>query len=271
MDKILQAKKLIEEADAIVIGAGSGLSAAAGLTYSGERFEKNFKDFIAKYKMPDMYSAGFYPFRTSEEKWAYWSKHIFLNRYSDDGLELYKDLYNIVKDKNYFVITTNVDSQFEKVGFDKSKIFEVQGNYGEFQCSVPCHNKVYNNKDQVLKMLEQQKDLKIPTELIPKCPVCNSEMTTHLRVDHRFVETEEWDKQCDKYYSFINDNQDKNIVLLELGVGFNTPTIIRFPFERLNSRLPKASLIRVNQEDFESAGVIAITNDMEEVFATWNS
>lgn len=271
MDKILQAKKLIEEADAIVIGAGSGLSAAAGLTYSGERFEKNFKEFIAEYKMTDMYSAGFYPFRTSEEKWAYWSKHIFLNRYSDDGLELYKDLYNIVKDKNYFVLTTNVDSQFEKVGFDKSKIFEVQGNYGEFQCSGPCHNKVYNNKDQVLKMLEQQKDLKIPTELIPKCPVCNSEMTTHLRADHRFVETEEWDKQCDKYYSFINDNQDKNIVLLELGVGFNTPTIIRFPFERLNSRLPKVSLIRVNQENFESAGVITITNDMKEVFESWNS
>ena len=136
---------------------------------------------------------------------------------------------------------------------------------------MPCHNKVYNNKDQVLEMLEKQKDLKIPSELIPRCPVCNSEMDTHLRVDHRFVETEEWDKQCDKYYSFINDNQDKNIVLLELGVGFNTPTIIRFPFERLNSRLPKASLIRVNQENFEAAGVLTITNDMKEVFESWSN
>ena len=213
MDKILQAKKLIEEADAIVIGAGAGLSAAAGLTYSGARFEKNFKEFIDKYKMTDSYSAGFYPFRTSEEKWAYWSKHIFLNRYSDDDLELYKNLYNIVKDKNYFVLTTNVDSQFEKVGFDKSKIFEVQGNYGEFQCSVPCHNKVYNNKDQVLEMIEKQKDLKIPTELIPRCPVCNSEMDNHLRIDNRFVETEEWDKQCDKYYSFINKTSVSNMIL----------------------------------------------------------
>lgn len=271
MDKILQAKKLIEEADAIVIGAGAGLSAAAGLTYSGERFEKNFKEFIAEYKMTDMYSAGFYPFSTSEEKWGFWSKQILVNRYTDEGVELHRDLYNIVKDKNYFVLTTNVDSKFEMSGFDKSKIFEVQGNFGEFQCSVPCHNKVYNNKDQVLKMIEKQKDLKIPTELIPRCPVCNSEMDTHLRVDHRFVETEEWDKQYDKYYSFINDNQDKNIVLLELGVGFNTPTIIRFPFERLNSRLPKANLIRVNQENFESAGVITITNDMKEVFESWSN
>lgn len=271
MDKILQAKKLIEEADAIVIGAGAGLSAAAGLTYSGERFEKNFKEFIAEYKMTDMYSAGFYPFSTSEEKWGFWSKQILVNRYTDEGVELHRDLYNIVKDKDYFVLTTNVDSKFEMSGFDKSKIFEVQGNFGEFQCSVPCHNKVYNNKDQVLEMIEKQKDLKIPTELIPRCPVCNSEMDTHLRVDHRFVETEEWDKQCDKYYSFINDNKDKNIVLLELGVGFNTPTIIRFPFERLNSRLPKASLIRVNQENFEAAGVLTITNDMKEVFESWNN
>lgn len=271
MDKILQAKKLIEEADAIVIGAGSGLSAAVGLTYSGERFEKNFKEFIAEYKMTDMYSAGFYPFKTSEEKWGFWSKQILVNRYTDEGVELHRDLYNIVKDKDYFVLTTNVDSKFEMSGFDKRKIFEVQGNFGEFQCSVPCHNKVYNNKDQVLEMIEKQKDLKIPTELIPRCPVCNSEMDTHLRVDHRFVETEEWDKQYDKYYSFINDNQDKNIVLLELGVGFNTPTIIRFPFERLNSRLPKANLIRVNQENFESAGVITITNDMKEVFESWSN
>lgn len=271
MDKILQAKKLIEEADAIVIGAGAGLSAAAGLTYSGERFEKNFKEFIDRYKMTDLYSAGFYPFKTSEEKWAFWSKQILVNRYTDEGIELHRDLYNIVKDKDYFVLTTNVDSKVEMSGFDKSKIFEVQGNFGEFQCSVPCHNKVYNNKDQVLEMIKNQKDLKIPSELIPRCPVCNSEMDMHLRIDNRFVETEEWEKQCDKYYSFINDNRDKNIVLLELGVGFNTPTIIRFPFERLNNRLPKASLIRVNQEEFESTGVITITNDMKEVFEVWNS
>ena len=139
MDKILQAKKLIEEADAIVIGAGAGLSAAAGLTYSGERFEKNFKEFIAEYKMTDMYSAGFYPFKTSEEKWGFWSKQILVNRYTDEGIELHRDLYNIVKDKDYFVLTTNVDSKVEMSGFDKSKIFEVQGKEISENFNVLCH------------------------------------------------------------------------------------------------------------------------------------
>lgn len=269
MDKILQAKKLIEEADAILIGAGAGLSAAAGLTYSGERFEKNFKEFIDRYKMTDLYSAGFYPFKTSEEKWAFWSKQILVNRYTDEGIELHRDLYNIVKDKDYFVLTTNVDSKVEMSSFDKSKIFEVQGNFGEFQCSVPCHNKVYNNKEQILEMLKEQKDLKIPTRLIPKCPVCGEEMAMHLRIDGTFVETKEWHKQSNAFYDFLNKNQDKKIVLLELGVGFNTPTIIRFSFERLNKILPNASLIRVNKENFEVEGVLTITNPMNEVFSEW--
>lgn len=271
MNKIQQAKKLIEEADVVVVGAGAGLSAAAGLTYSGERFENNFKEYIEKYGLTDMYSSGFYPFESSEEKWAYWSKHVYLNRYSDNGLKLYKDLYDIIKDKEYFVITTNVDSQFEKVGFDKNKIFEVQGNYGEFQCSVPCHDEVYNNKEQVLKMLEQQKDLKIPSELIPHCPVCGEEMMMHLRIDGRFVEDAHWHKQSDVYYEFLNKNQNKNIVLLELGVGFNTPTIIRFPFERLNKMLPKAALIRMNQEQYEAEGVLTISSEMNEVFNEWKN
>lgn len=269
MGRILEAKKLLQEADVVIIGAGAGLSAAAGLTYSGERFEKNFGEYIAKYGMTDLYLSGFYPFETSEEKWAYWSKHISLNHYDEEGLELYRDLHDIVKNKDYFVITTNVDSQFEKTGFGKDKIFEVQGNYGEFQCSTPCHNNVYNNKEQILEMLKEQKDLKIPTRLIPKCPVCGEEMAMHLRIDGTFVETKEWHKQSDAFYDFLNKNQDKKIVLLELGVGFNTPTIIRFPFERLNKILPNASLIRVNKENFEAEGVLTITNPMDKVFAEW--
>ena len=266
MDTILQAKELIEEADVVVIGAGSGLSAAAGLTYSGERFEKNFKEFIEKYNMTDMYSAGFYPFSTQEEKWVYWSKHVYFNRYADEGLQLYKDLFDVVKDKRYFVITTNVDSQFEK-----DMIFEVQGNYGEFQCSTPCHNEVYNNKEQVFEMIEKQEDLKIPTELIPKCPKCGANMTMHLRIDNTFVETEQWEIQKDRYYEFLNENKDKNIVFLELGVGFNTPTIIRFPFERFNNMLSKSNLIRVNKEKSSSIDIISITTEMEEVFRIWKN
>ncbi|MGX7112511.1 SIR2 family NAD-dependent protein deacylase [Gemella cuniculi] len=265
------AKKLIQEADVVLIGAGAGLSTAAGLSYDGERFEKNFSEFIKRYGMNDMYSAGFYPFETSEEKWGYWSKHIYLNRYEDNGLELYRKLFDVVKEKEYFIITTNVDSQFEKVGFDKQKIFEVQGNYGEFQCSAPCHDEVYNNKDQVFRMLNEQKNLKIPSELIPKCPVCGDEMTTHLRVDNLFVETKHWHKQIDAYYNFLENNKDKKIVMLELGVGFNTPTIIRFPFERLNKILSKATLIRVNKEKFEVENVTLITDNMSEVFETWKS
>ncbi len=269
---IIKSKKLIEEADVILIGAGAGLSSSAGLTYSGERFQKHFSEFINKYEITDMYSAVFYPYKTLEEKWGYLSEHIYQNRYSDTGLTLYKVLLEIVRDKNYFVITTNVDGQFEKVGFNKEKIFEVQGNYGKIQCSVPCHNKVYSNKEIIFEMRKQRKDLKIPTNLIPKCPRCNEEMTTHLRVDNLFVQTEEWYKQHERYYKFLEKNQNKKIVLLELGVGFNTPTIIKFPFERLNKFLDNTKLIRVNKENyFKDDSIISIEEDIKEVFEKWKS
>lgn len=271
MNNIIEAKRLIDEADVVVIGAGAGLSAAAGHTYSGERFSKNFAEFIEKYKMEDMYSAGFYPFATSEEKWAYWSRHVMINRYTDEGLELYKKLFDVVKKKDYFVITTNVDSLFELGGFSRKRIFEVQGNYGEWQCSLPCHDEVYSNKEAVLQMVHEQKDLKIPTELIPKCPVCGEEMMMHLRIDNRFVEDDRWHMQSDAYYDFLNKNQNKKIVFLELGVGFNTPAIIRFPFEKMNKILSKASLIRVNKENYEVENVLTITEPMNEVFSTWLS
>lgn len=269
---IIKSKKLIEEADVILIGAGAGLSSSASLTYSGERFQKHFSEFINKYEITDMYSAVFYPYKTLEEKWGYLSEHIYQNRYSDTGLTLYKVLLEIVRDKNYFVITTNVDGQFEKVGFNKEKIFEVQGNYGKIQCSVPCHNKVYSNKEIIFEMRKQRKDLKIPTNLIPKCPRCNAEMTTHLRVDNLFVQTEEWYKQQERYYKFLEKNQNKKIVLLELGVGFNTPTIIKFPFERLNKFLDNTKLIRVNKENyFKDDSIISIEEDIKEVLEKWKS
>ncbi|NQG98432.1 Sir2 silent information regulator family NAD-dependent deacetylase [Streptococcus suis] len=267
--KMIQAKKLIAEADAIVIGAGAGLSSAAGLTYSGQRFEEHFAPFIKAYGLTDMYSAGFYPFATEEKKWGYWSQHLYLNRYQTDSLPLYQDLYEVVGDKNYFVITTNVDSQFEKAGFDKEKIFEVQGNYGDFQCSVPCHDGVYNNQTALEILLANRQGLEVRSEDIPKCPQCGADMMSRLRIDHRFVEDANWHRQEKAYLDFLQGNADKNIVFLELGVGFNTPTIIKFPFERLNEALPAASLIRLNLEDPEREGIITINQDLQEVIRAW--
>ncbi|MFH6636001.1 Sir2 silent information regulator family NAD-dependent deacetylase [Streptococcus suis] len=269
--KMTQAKKLIAEADAIVIGAGSGLSSAAGLTYSGQRFEENFAPFIKEYGLTDMYSAGFYPFATKEKKWGYWSQHLYLNRYQTGSLPLYQDLYELLADKNYFVITTNVDSQFEKAGFDKEKIFEVQGNYGEFQCSVPCHDGVYTNQVALANLLANRQGLEVRREDIPKCPKCGADMMSRLRMDHRFVEDANWHKQEAAYLAFLQENAEKKIVFLELGVGYNTPTIIKFPFECLNQTLPSASLIRVNLEDPEREGILTFHQDMQEVVRAWKN
>lgn len=263
-------KELIKGADAVLIGGGSGLSSAAGLTYGGDRFKRNFGEFIEKYGMTDMYTAGFYPFQTLEEKWGYWAQHIYMNRYEPDGLELYKMLFEIVKNKRYFVITTNVDAQFVKSGFDEEKIFEVQGNYGELQCSLPCHKKVYDNEEIIRKILRSRKKLKVPKELLPKCPICGRDMTTHLRVDSKFVETDLWNEQNKAYENFIRKNADKKLVLLELGVGFNTPSIIRFPFEIMEKKLEKANLIRVNNQKYADENhILQIDDEMREVFEAW--
>ena len=186
-DEIKRLKKAIEEADAVVIGAGAGLSTSAGFVYSDERFEKHFSDFGKKYGFKDMYSGGFYPYDTPEEMWAYWSKFIFVNRYMDAPKPVYENLLSLVKDKDYFVITTNVDHCFQKAGFDKKRLFYTQGDYGLFQCSEPCHNETYENEDMIRAMVEQQKDMKIPTELIPKCPKCGKPLTMNLRSDDKFV------------------------------------------------------------------------------------
>ena len=245
MDKI---RDKIKNCDAIVIGAGAGLSTSAGITYSGDRFEKNFEDFIQKYKIEDMYSAAFnfMHYKDLRVKWAYFSRHIKLNRYDEIPKDTYKKLLKLIEDKDYFVITTNADHSFIKSGFDKEKIFYTQGDYGLFQCSVPCHEKTYDNYDIVMKMCETQEDMKIPEKLIPKCPRCGEDMQVNLRIDSTFVEDEGWHKASKRYVDFIQENNMKNIVYLELGVGYNTPGIIKYPFMRYTLDNKNATYININ-------------------------
>lgn len=245
-EQINKLKVALGSADAVVIGAGAGLSTSAGLTYGGERFFKYFADFHAKYGITDMYSGGFYPYKTPEEFWAWWSRHIFYNRYVEPPKPVYKELYELVKDKNYFVITTNVDHCFQKAGFDKERLFYTQGDYGLFQCSVPCHDKTYDNEEIIRRMVAEQCDMKIPSELIPRCPVCGKPMTTNLRCDDKFVQDEGWCAACERYEAFINKYKNGRILFLELGVGGNTPVIIKYPFWRLTGRNPKATYVCIN-------------------------
>ena len=236
----------IKESDAIVVGAGAGMSTSAGFTYGGERFERLFPEYIKNYGMEDMYSGGFYPFKTQEEKWAYWSKHIYYNRYDVEAGKPYVDLFNIVKDKSYFVITTNVDHQFEIAGFPKERIFATQGDYGFFQCAKGCHKKLYYNEKQVREMVKEQKQCKIPSNLVPKCPVCSGHMEVNLRCDSYFVEDENWYASYDRYKDFLEKNINKNIVFIELGIGMNTPSIIKYPFWKMTNSFPKAKYICIN-------------------------
>lgn len=238
--EITRLKNELNSADAIVIGAGAGLSTSAGFTYSGERFEKFFSDFEKKYGFHDMYSGGFFPFESPEEMWAYWSRNIWCNRYMNTENGTYKTLLEIVKDKNYFVITTNVDHQFQKAGFDKKRLFYTQGDYGLFQCSEPCHNKTYDNEEIIKDMIEFQEDMKIPSELIPKCPECSKPMTMNLRSDDSFVEDEGWHKSAERYNQFIDRYKNQHILFLELGVGYNTPVIIKYPFWNMTANNIKA-------------------------------
>jgi len=248
-DNIGKLKKAVKEADAIVIGAGSGLSASAGFTYSGERFEKNFGDFIEKYHIRDMYSGGFYPYSSLEEYWAWWSRHIYYNRYVDAPKPVYQELHGLVKNKDYFVLTTNVDHQFQKAGFDKKRLFYTQGDYGLWQCSRACHQKTYDNEEAVRRMLSEQRDMRIPAELIPKCPVCGVPMAMNLRCDDTFVQDEGWYAASERYHDFIRRHKGLYILFLELGVGGNTPVIIKYPFWQMTSENPKAVYACVNYGD----------------------
>lgn len=270
--QVKNAVDLIKKADAVIIGAGAGASTAAGIEYGGKRFRENFHEFIMKYGvqyMTDMYAAGFYPFPSEEAKWGYWSKHALLNRFEPPALPLYKELYDIVKNKEYFVLTTNVDHQFYKAGFSEKRIFATQGDYGEIQCQHGCHKKVYDAEELFRKMDAERKDCLIPSELVPKCPVCGGNMAMHLRCDNYFVEDEEWHEAADRYADFLEKNKEKNVVLIELGVGFNTPIIIRFPFEKLVREHNNYSLIRLNKDEAivpKSFGnrAIGISGDMAE-------
>ncbi len=239
-------KEKVETADAILIGAGAGLSTSAGLQYSGERFDRYFSDFKAKYGITDMYSGGFYPYQTLEEYWAWWSRHILINRYDVEIGKPYKDLLTLVKDKDYFVLTTNVDHQFQLAGFDKKRLFYTQGDYGLWQCSDACHSKTYDNNTAVLKMAAEQKDMKIPSELIPKCPICGAPMTMNLRCDDSFIQDDGWYKAAGQYEDFVRRHKDLNILFLELGVGANTPGIIKYPFWQMTAQNENAVYACIN-------------------------
>ena len=245
-DNIAEIKRRIEIAEAIVIGAGVGLSSAAGLEYSGKRFQKYFYDFIEKYGFTDMYSGGFYPFETPEEYWAYWSRYIFVNRFECAENGVYKRLLKLVENKEYFVLTTNVDHLFQKSGFNKNLLFYTQGDYGLFQCSEPCHTATYDNEKIIRQMVVVQKNMHIPSELIPVCPKCEKPMTMNLRTDDRFVQDEGWHSASKQYGNFIEKHGSENILFLELGVGYNTPGIIKFPFWKITAKNPEAFYICVN-------------------------
>ena len=257
LEQIDKLKKEIENADAIVIGTGAGMSTAAGFSYSGDRFEKYFSDFHKKYGFSDMYSGGFYPYETLEEYWAWWSRHIWINRYAITVGKPYMDLLNIIKEKDYFVLTTNVDHQFQLAGFDKKRLFYTQGDYGLWQCSKACHNKTYDNKETVYNMVSEQKDMKIPTELIPKCPVCGAPMTMNLRCDNFFVQDKGWYAAAGRYEDFIRRHKNLHILFLELGVGANTPVIIKYPFWQMTAKNPNAIYACINYGEAVAPSKIA--------------
>ena len=244
--QIERLKNEIEKTDTIVIGAGAGLSTSAGFIYTGERFSSHFSDFEQKYGFHDMYSGGFYPYKTLEEHWAYWSRYIYFNRYVDPPKTTYSDLLSLVKDKDYFVITTNVDHCFQKAGFDKSRLFYTQGDYGLFQCSEPCCNETFDNEDIIRQMLKEQKDMQIPTELLPVCPHCGKPLTMNLRSDDKFVEDEGWHQAAERYENFLRTRSGQQTLFLELGVGYNTPVIIKYPFWQMTAKNPKAVYVSIN-------------------------
>lgn len=273
MDKnklIQKLKEEIENSEYILIGAGAGLSTSAGFLYDGKRFEDNFKDYIKKYGFTDMYSAGFYNFPTLEEYWAYFSLYVYINRYDIEENETYLNLYNIVRNKNYFVITTNVDGRFADSKFDKDKIFAVQGDFSLFQCSKPCRQETFYNEKYIREMIKYKKEMKIPTELIPKCPYCGRNMSMNLRADSTFVQDKNWDKQKSKYENFLKNSDNSKILFLELGVGFNTPSIIKYNFWRMTLNNKKSVYASINLGECYSASdieerSICIDADISEV------
>lgn len=236
----------LEQADTVIIGAGAGFSTSAGFVYTGERFQEYFHDFAEKYHFNDMYSGGFYPYSTLEEYWAYWSRYIWLNRYMPAPKPVYEDLLKLVKGKDYFVLTTNVDQQFQKAGFDKKRLFYTQGDYGLFQCSEPCCQRTYDNEEVIRQMMEHQQDMRIPSELVPRCPHCGKPMSMNLRSDNTFVEDEGWHRASERYVEFLRRHECTKTLFLELGTGMNTPGIVKFSFWRMVYQWPNATYVCIN-------------------------
>ncbi|MBD5507173.1 MAG: Sir2 silent information regulator family NAD-dependent deacetylase [Lachnospiraceae bacterium] len=254
--QIERASAMLQKADYVLIGAGAGLSTAAGAQYGGRFFEENFGEFQEKYGrgpyMQDMYSAGFYPYPDEESFWGYWSKQALLAGIDADHTPLHRTLLEMLQGKKIFVLSTNADKQFEKAGLSEEKIFCTQGDYFHIQCVKGCHPKTYDGVELFRQMDRERKDCKIPSELVPKCPVCGGAMNMNLRVDRHFVEDEAWHAAEERFGEFLSEmlaDKTSNVVLLELGVGFNTPTIIRFPFEKLAKEHENISLIRLNLKE----------------------
>ncbi len=273
-ERFARLKKEIEAADAIVIGAGAGLSTSAGLTYSGERFDRYFSDFKERFGIRDMYSGGFYPFPDAQTRWAWWARHIYFNRYIDAPKPVYRELRSLVKDKDYFVVTTNVDHQFQRAGFDKKRLFYTQGDYGLFQSVNPSVQKTYDNEEWVMKAMEAQgftRDengwfqipergelkMKIPASLIPKCPDDDSDVTMNLRADDSFVEDEGWHSASAAYADFLLKTERLHVLYLELGVGANTPVIVKYPFWQMTLKNEKAVYACINYGEAYCPGEIA--------------
>ena len=257
IEKIRKLGKALEEAEAVIIGAGAGLSASAGFVYTGERFQAYFSDFEEKYGFHDMYSGGFYPYKALEEYWAYWSRYIYLNRYMDPPKPVYEDLLELIKDKDYFVLTTNVDHCFQKAGFEKERLFYTQGDYGLFQCSEPCCQETWDNEEIIGEMIRRQDHMTIPRDLVPHCPHCGKPLTMNLRADDTFVQDEGWYQASRRYSRFLTEHQDGKILFLELGVGYNTPVIIKYPFWQMTAKNPRAVYACVNYGDAAAPGEIA--------------
>ena len=247
-ERIAHVGRLIADADYILIGAGAGLSAAAGLDYAGKEFEREFQPWIERYGITVLYSSSFYPFKTEEERWAYWAKHIWFSRFRTGGTELYHNILQLIKGKEYFVITTNVDAQFEKTEFAKEKIFATQGDYAYLQVRSGSTKTLVYNESWVKQALAATIDCKVPTELIPHHPLTGELMSPNLRCDDTFVEDERWHRQKEAYHEFVGKAWGHKLLLLEFGVGFNTPSIIRFPFEQMAASNSNVSLVRFNRD-----------------------
>lgn len=244
--QIERLKAALSAAEAVVVGAGAGLSTSAGFTYSGERFGQYFADFMGRYGFRDMYSGGFYPYDTPEEYWAYWSRYIFINRYIDPPRPVYQTLLGLIRDKDYFVLTTNVDHCFQKAGFCKERLFYTQGDYGLFQCSEPCCQKTWDNEALIRQMVKRQQGMRVPAELVPHCPNCGRLLTMNLRADDRFVEDEGWHTAAGRYAGFLRRCEGRAVLFLELGVGGNTPVIIKYPFWQMTAQNPRAVYACIN-------------------------